>query len=177
MSTRAKKDARQTAPIRNAWGDSGKVYATASCTTISGTKVRHARRTGWHGWRTVRGSRPRLVPGGVPDDAAASPRSLRRTNWTASSRPPLMVCGQTVARQWTQPTRVGASLVRHWSEDDSERHDLHPNARRLVVPIGRHRPALPTGRRLTPSCLMFFQLPVHYGSHHADCACSRGGGG
>ena len=98
VSTRAKEDVRQTALLRDAWSDSGKVcgYPSAgralqskvprgaSCTTICGIQVRCARRTGSHGLRALQGSPLRSETGGVPDGMEARPRSLRRTCWTAS---------------------------------------------------------------------------------------------
>ena len=78
---------------------------------------------------------PDRLPTAAGDGMAASPRSSRRTGLTASSRS-------------TRPTKPGASLVRHRSEDNGERHHVYPDPRGLVVPIHRHRPLLPARRRL-----------------------------
>lgn len=72
LSRRAQEDLRQTALIRQAWTDCGKVYGYRKLHDDCVIKARHAQRTAWQGWLDWRALQRRSATNAARDDTAAN---------------------------------------------------------------------------------------------------------
>lgn len=109
LSLRAKEDVRQTALIRKAWQDSGKVYSYRKLHDDLWISVRLAVRTGLRIWPDWPGSRPRSAKSADRAGMAARHRSLSIMHWTV---------GSTWMRRTGHGTKRGSpSVQEQWSSD------------------------------------------------------------